>query len=593
MKNYQFSDPIFDKCINQRNNVSSVDAVTRKERIRMLIQQELKSAGANLQYAAFRDDLDDVDGNTTVMKLRTPFVQQMFPDSDPDLRFPVSDTQNIQHLYEQLIAHEMEVRVKYDYALLLRDDTMWFNDFDIQAVNYDTTAATRSSSHNFLRASSHIELFVPSCDPHVPFDCVQIQGRSLQIGSVPTELPTSEPFEFESPVPSDISSSVPSDKSSSVPSDIFSDAPSDIISDVPSSVSAPVIGSLAPAIDSPAPALTLPTPSPTVDSNGKYRKVTTSIDNVQITFTGIPIISGIDVLELQVQLESWFETYFNEDQSIVRRYLMLPPNGYRHLQQQSRVPGVRNMDTRYDVLVQDTTTMVGSNIITLKQTLKYDAASDLGDFNAETFVLLPFMDSMYKELLVEESLANIDSFRELSEISTPVIAKSVETESGGLSTGAIVGIVVGVILGLALLMVGIWKFVDKRSEGRAQANDNDTETNREWQSISNVPVGPPLNNAQPQGLSTSVTAQLISNPSAQSNEYMNVAARNDIRRVADPPAPSDDYMVTYKDQSRSVIDTTPMVQAFVRSNNNEDASMFPVVSAVPYQTVSPPPNLEP
>jgi hypothetical protein len=67
-----------------------------------------------------------------------------------------------------------------------------------------------------------------------------------------------------------------------------------------------------------------------------------------------------------------------------------------------------------------------------------------------------------------------------------------------------------------------------------------------------------------------------------------VAVGSHNRSVVDPPAQVDDYVVTYKDQSRSVIATTPMVRAFVRTPNvSNDASLLPIVTAVPYQ---PPPS---
>jgi hypothetical protein len=185
--NYQVSDPIFDKYVFQDENRTLLDAATMKEQMQTFLQQELKSAGANLRYSTFQDNYDGVDMNAKVIERRS-LAAQLYPNEDPDLRFPLLDIRNaaimhrtananrnmlnlfyhIQHVYEQLLTYEMDVRVKYDYVMFLRDDTMWFNDFDLQAMIDDATTTTTRNGRHSVEASSHIELFVPSCDARVP-----------------------------------------------------------------------------------------------------------------------------------------------------------------------------------------------------------------------------------------------------------------------------------------------------------------------------------------------------------------------------------------------------------------------------------------
>jgi FtsZ-interacting cell division protein ZipA len=190
---------------------------------------------------------------------------------------------------------------------------------------------------------------------------------------------------------------------------------------------------------------------------------------------------------------------------------------------------------------------------------------------------------MYRDALIEKCMANIDSFQELSEISIPIISDSVSVESSGLSGGAIVGIVVGVIFGLALLMVGIWKFLEKGKDNRKTSSDAVSGVNQ--QTVLTESVDPPSSNVHQPDMPTTVAAQLMTEPAAQSNNTTDAAVHNDnTHRAMDPPAQSkDDYALTFKDQSRSVIAPSPMAQAEVQPNS--DATILPLVAAVPYQSV--------
>jgi hypothetical protein len=182
--NHQVSDPIFDQYIYQQDNGmrTVLDENDKKTRIQLFLQQQLKDAGGNLQYMTFQDNYAGMDTNARVIQRRTQALQ-MYPNEDPDLRFPTLDLRDgvrnrtananrnmlhlfyhIQHLYGQVIAREMEVRVKkYDYIIFLRDDTMWFNNFNFQSM-VDNSMSVSSSPLAF----NSIELFVPSCDARIP-----------------------------------------------------------------------------------------------------------------------------------------------------------------------------------------------------------------------------------------------------------------------------------------------------------------------------------------------------------------------------------------------------------------------------------------
>ena len=436
-----------------------------------------------------------------------------------------------------------------------------------------------------------------------------IQRRSLQMDTDDSVSDDSA----ETIVPS--TTFVPSDMgSSSMPSNL------NLNSDNPTWAPSTVV--VAPVV--------VPVVAPTIQPNPKkpttgnttttFETVMVTIDNVRITFTGISRISVTDVEALQIQLEIWFETYLNEDITVnlEGRYRILMRNqDQRDLQQPSqfRVPEVRNVATTYNMSTQDTTTFVGSNIITWTQFLTYDMVSGSGtnqpqqqqeDNNSDDILLLPFMNSTYKDELIEVCRTNIDSFANLSAISTPIIAESVDVDSSGslLSTGAIIGIVVAGILGVVLIVGIFWKFMYQQNDRRPlSSSDNRIEpTNVQQQSdtqplVLHEPTGvqpQQQQQQQPQVVPTSVTAHLVTDPPARSSDYVDVNFNENFRSVADPPVvPAKDYVVTYKDQSRSVIASTstpPVVQAIPRPRN--DTSVLPIVTAVPYQTPKPPPRAE-
>ena len=184
--NHQVSDPIFNQCIYQEDMQTLRDENYRKTQIHIFLQQQLKDAGGNLQYLTFQDNYASVDTNAKVIQHRTRALQ-MYPNEDPDLRFPTLDVRDnaqnrtananrnmlhlfyhIQHLYAHVLAHEMEIRLKkYDYVIFLRDDTMWFNNFDFQSM-IDPGNSIPALSSSLVVSEINIELYVPSCDARIP-----------------------------------------------------------------------------------------------------------------------------------------------------------------------------------------------------------------------------------------------------------------------------------------------------------------------------------------------------------------------------------------------------------------------------------------
>ena len=199
--NLLVNDPIFDKYINQNEDETvPLDEALIKARIHMVVQQQLEVAGANLRYITFQDNYSGMDSNPQVLERRKR-AHQMYPNEDPDLRFPTLDIRDvttmnrtananrnmlnlfyhIQHAYQQVLAYEMDIRIQYDYVLFLRDDTMWLQNFDFRALVESNITATATANENFYLRTlmygkerliatplANVELFVPSCDARTP-----------------------------------------------------------------------------------------------------------------------------------------------------------------------------------------------------------------------------------------------------------------------------------------------------------------------------------------------------------------------------------------------------------------------------------------
>ena len=185
---WQVHDPIFDSCIYEDKDHTIVrDLRSRKTQIRQLVQEQLTQTGVHFRYLTFQDTYAGMDQHTKVQQHRQR-ARQSHPHDDPDVRFPVLDVRNdavmqrnananrnmlhlfyhLQHLYQQVVRYEMEY-YKYDYVFFVRDDAMWWHDFDLQSLlmpdrsSTGTTTTNKNHSHDDV-----VELYIPSCDARVP-----------------------------------------------------------------------------------------------------------------------------------------------------------------------------------------------------------------------------------------------------------------------------------------------------------------------------------------------------------------------------------------------------------------------------------------
>ena len=291
-----------------------------------------------------------------------------------------------------------------------------------------------------------------------------------------------------------------------------------------------------------------------------------------------------------------------------QRYLLYQENDHRNVQS-FRVPDVRNMDTTYIVQTQDTS-IVGSNTMLFTQNLTYNTSPEPGD--PDSFSLLPFMDVSYKEILLKQLRKYVDSLVALSSISTPIIVEPTTgtEEEPGLSIGAIFGVVVSVIVILALV-VGVGKFITAKNgcstvyseykddfTGNAnQTSENGTGTVNDQNRAVGVNHEPvihehlePTTTDEPLLFATAANSmsRLSIDPPAQANDHIDTTYQAKSRGPEDPPAKYNKYVVTYKDQSRSV--TGLIVQA--EEHTSSDGRALPIATAVPLKNAKPPPLFE-
>jgi hypothetical protein len=300
---------------------------------------------------------------------------------------------------------------------------------------------------------------------------------------------------------------------------------------------APVMGNTTTPSVSASPTSSFPMQQPTNTNTGTTapvvsERVSATIGNVEITFTGVStIVSSSDLLQFQATIVVWYEKYFNEEQF--------------------REPDVMNMKTAMNIITQDNTRTSGSNTVTYRQDLEYDATNDAR--TAEDFVLLPFVNTNYKNHLLNTLKSDVRSFSGLTAISNPVIADSIIVEkSGDLSVGAILGVVVAGIF--CLLLVAYAGFLIGREKSADTANGKGRQTRvYEREMINEYPNTTSLPPVQAYVDTTPVTVHL---PNVATDETC---------RGTDPPAQTSYPVLNYKDQARSV--SCPIVQAFPEPKN--------------------------
>jgi len=116
---------------------------------------------------------DDIDiDSEPMLKARRERAMKEYPLEDPDTRFPMYDVRNediaqqtadanrnllklhlaVQNLWRQVLKREEEDGFQYEYVMIMREDVMWLNDFNMTAI-----VEGRSG-----------DVFVPSCDARDP-----------------------------------------------------------------------------------------------------------------------------------------------------------------------------------------------------------------------------------------------------------------------------------------------------------------------------------------------------------------------------------------------------------------------------------------
>ena len=119
------------------------------------------------------DEKIDIDSEP-LLKARREKAQEVYPDEDPDQRFPIFDIRRvkeaqdhngnanrnllrmhlaIQNLWRTATKFEAEEDFTYESVIFMRDDSLWLGDFSIST--FDSKGGNRT-------------IFVPSCDARDP-----------------------------------------------------------------------------------------------------------------------------------------------------------------------------------------------------------------------------------------------------------------------------------------------------------------------------------------------------------------------------------------------------------------------------------------
>jgi uncharacterized surface protein with fasciclin (FAS1) repeats len=307
------------------------------------------------------------------------------------------------------------------------------------------------------------------------------------------------------------------------------------------------------------------TPFPTVSPTNPpvvTNPVDSTISGIQVRFSGIGTIGGTDILRLKSEMEQWFTVYFNQEEEASPRSLRQVP---RMLQ--LRVTDVRNMTTVYDVTGQDLSSS-GENTVTYTQSLLYDATADA--LMPEYYTLLPFVDSPYKELLLQRLSNSSNSFTSLSAIATPVVP----VDSGGFSLAAIIGLSAVGVLGLLLLVCGALGSRRRRKDGDTGSHEqNDTTNHREdagiiYNEVSEPHIGHVIDRNNSDGETMHVPLGLVVELPESETIHIPSHLVVEVRPQTDYRIP-----VSQKDQCRSVVgDQNRMVNAVAVQNSDKSTA---------------------
>jgi hypothetical protein len=189
--------------------------------------------------------------------------------------------------------------------------------------------------------------------------------------------------------------------------------------------------------------------------------------------------------------------------------------------------------------------------------------------------VLPFVDTPYKELLLQRLSNKINAFSSLSAISTPVIPTSIIDDSGGLSFAAIIGIAVGGTAGLFLMACGGYAVGScRRGDAETRSSDQKGTTNFQEDAgiIYNEVSEPHIDIVIDRNNNDSETIQIPSRLVVQ------VLPQSRIHDTNISPH----YEVSQKDQCRSVVgEPVRIVNAVAVPNRNkskDDVAAIPIAT---------------
>lgn len=152
-------DPIFGE-----------QAIPSQEEMDTKIRALVDETGANLRSLRLLESMQV--NNDKRLQLKRETANATYPNEDVDLRFPMKDLRpkaiqrtangnrnmlnlfyGLQLLWEDMVSTEESLGIKYDYVIILRDDTLWLQDFSLNKL---------------LETDGNADAFVLSCDARVP-----------------------------------------------------------------------------------------------------------------------------------------------------------------------------------------------------------------------------------------------------------------------------------------------------------------------------------------------------------------------------------------------------------------------------------------
>jgi hypothetical protein len=191
-------DPAFGSEFDKDGNAI---ALPNSERIRQTIRERMEGQCGRLRHITVQNVVD-VDANAR-LKQRRQRMKTLYPDEDPDTRFPVVDLRDpvvidrtvvgnknllrlqlaVRALWEHVLESEEHDGLKYGHVFFLRDDSWWIQDFDFRGLlaRYRPPQQQQQqqqlqpllprappNSNNNNNNNNNVDVYVPSCDARNP-----------------------------------------------------------------------------------------------------------------------------------------------------------------------------------------------------------------------------------------------------------------------------------------------------------------------------------------------------------------------------------------------------------------------------------------